>query len=180
MKKHLFGFAVFSLIVGSAIFVSSIFSAPKNVFVHVIETTGPHTPKTSCWARKRESVKTGSVSIKQAVLDLETKEIKFQLDVPKLDSPVALHFFTKDSEGTIYLATEFPFPVISNASGQHGVVKSNSWMKDLDGHQNLYVVAEHLSRRNFELGVSNPEFDETKAVAVTVNSRKAFYKTLRK
>lgn len=178
MKKHLFGFAIFSLIVGAAIFVSAIFSSPKEVFVPVVETTYETRVNSSCWKMKREYSKTDSVSVRQAVLDLETKEIKFQLDAPKPDSKVALHFFVKDAEGTYYLATELPAPLMQSASGLRGTIKSNYWLNNLSSYENLYVVPD--TNFNREMGAFYPKFDEGKAFAVTVNSGKGFYKSSRK
>ena len=179
MKKHLFGFAIFSLIVGSAIFVSVIFSAPREVTVPAVETVYELPVKSSCWKMKREYAKKDSLAVRQAVLDLETKEINFELYVPKTDSPVAMHFFVRDFEGTRYLATELSPLLSSTNNGVLGFTKTYSWLKNPDSYQNLYVVPEQISRRDYELGISNPKFVEDKAFAVTVNSGKAFYKSVR-
>jgi hypothetical protein len=184
MKKHLFGFAIFSLVVSTAIIVSAIFSSSHEVFMLVVETTYGTRVTTSCWKMKGEYSQTESVTAKQAILDLKAKEISFHLDIPNLDFPlesrIALHFFVKDIEGSYYLATEFPAPMIQNASGQRGIIKSNYWLNNLSSYQNLYVIPELISNRDFERGIFNPKFDESKATAVTINSGKSFYKTSRK
>jgi hypothetical protein len=55
MKKHLFGFAIFSFIVGTAIFASVIFNAPKEVMLPAVEPVPYETIKTSCWQTEEQT-----------------------------------------------------------------------------------------------------------------------------
>jgi hypothetical protein len=189
MKKHLFGFAIFSLIVGSAILVSSMFSSPRGVFVPVVETVSYDSTQNSCWKMKRksfevretEAVKISKPFVRQAVLDLNTKQLDWDLVVPESATSVALHFFAKDARGVRHLKTEFvPILSVDKPSANGGVLEFTSsylWLDKLGYYENLYVVPEAISRGELKRRSISPVFDETAATSVLLYTGQAGYPT---
>lgn len=168
MKKHIIGFAIFSLIVGSAVFIKALFYFPKETRVSYSYST-----RNSCWKMKREGHPITNVPIvRQAVLNLDDKQINWELAVPETNSRVALHFFTKDSKGTRYLATELApkgisgYPVLSYTSTYLGLINN------LGSRPNLYVVAEMIPSSDSQVRDFQPIFDENLATPVLVVSGK--------
>ncbi len=186
MKKHIIGFAIFSLIVGTTAFIYAMFNV-----VRVEEVPAPtyyqtYSPTKSCWKMKRElrESKLDSPKISQAVFNLKTKQLDWKLDTPEIAAPIRLHFFVKDENGTRYIASE---QILSSGlrSGQVGMDKraidmegregevkfTSSYLSldNLDSYENLYVIAERVpqTRVNYQ-----PKFDAVKATAVLVDSGK--------
>ena len=173
MKKHLFGLALFSLIVGSAIFFKAIFFASVYKY-DVIRTF----PENSCWKMKRETVqaqqtevKTTKPLIRQAIFNLNTKQMDWDLIVPETTS-IVLHFFVKDSLGARHLNSEFiPIYSVNKTGTNNGILEITSsflWLDNLDSYQNLYIVPEVMSRREFSKKGIRPVFDEISAVPVSL------------
>ncbi|MGI8493764.1 MAG: hypothetical protein ACR2L1_00435, partial [Pyrinomonadaceae bacterium] len=136
MKKHIIGFTIFSLIVSFAIFISVFFYLPEN-----IDVAAPAV-NSSSWKIKQGINKSKLPVIRQALLDLDTKQMSWDIYVPETDTPIALHFFVKESGGVRYLGSEV-VPFISSSSSNEINYKSSSFStyhpNSLD---NIYVVPE--------------------------------------
>jgi hypothetical protein len=171
MKKHIFGLAIFSFIVGSAAIVYSFFNVPEIVPVPAVITVSESQPvlmrKTSCKARVIK--KTGGVEIKQAVFNLHTGQFSWELATPDVDAQVALHFYSKDENGTRYIMTER----VNNKFSHNGILRYSSsygWLIKRKSHENLYVIAEfEPESENYNFSTSQPKFDALKATAVTID-----------
>lgn len=175
MKKHIFGLAIFSLIVGATAIVyaalgsaSCSMSAPVNepVFVEVPQ----YSSKTSCWKMKKDAAQTDGVFVKvnQAVINLQSKEFSWELAVSGSDAPIALHFFSKDGGNARYINTE----TISGKLAQNGLLRFNNtyqWISRRKSFGNLYVIAEFDSRAAIFGSSYQPTFDAARAVPVTVD-----------
>ncbi len=177
MKKHIFGLAFFSFIVGATAIIYSMFN-----FVNVEEVfVSPQTSTraTSCWKMKRESreSKFASPIIKQAVFDLKTKQLNWELATPKTDSnlKIALHFFVKDDKtGARYINSAL-VPVSSNPEGTINGTSSFQWLDNLQSYENLYVIAEYISLDKFKSKSYQPKFDAGKAASVLLYSGEQGY-----
>jgi len=169
MKKHILGFALFSFILGAAAFVYAMFNV-----VRVEEVPAPTYPqtyssKTSCWRMKsqlRES-NFGSPVIEQAVFNLRTEQFSWKLATTKTDLPIALHFFVKDSNKTRYIYSEQY--IAGSRDGELKFTSSRLSPDNLDSDENLYVIGEFVSpseryNKNFQ-----PEFDASRATAVSLD-----------
>jgi hypothetical protein len=168
MKKHLLGFALFSFIVGTAIFIYAMLN-----IVNIEEVTAPnyspnyYSKATTCWKMKHESNRTnfGSPMVKQAIFNLESKQLKWELDTSGVDAPIALNFFIKDENGTRYVNSTF-VPMLAYRNGLVTATSSYEWLDNLDSYENLYVIAEPISfgeRGNYNLPM---KFDASKATPV--------------
>ena len=187
MKKHLFGFALFSLIVGTAAFVYAIFNV-----VRVDEVPAPsyyqtYSPATSCWKMKRNVRESNfdAPKVSQAVFNVKTKQLNWKLDTPGTASSIALHFFVKDENGTRYIASEKTLSSglrsgqiemdkrAIDSGGRDGEVKFTSSYKSLDNlnsYENLYVIAESVSTSKIHNNNFQLEFDAAKAIPVLIDS----------
>jgi hypothetical protein len=168
MIKHYFGFALFSFIVGT----SAVIYAMVNV-VNVNEVTVPsystYSPGKSCWKMKRESRESNisSPTIRQAVINLKTKQLKWELDTSQVNTPIALNFFIKGENGTRYVSSTFLF-MIDYQDGSVDMTSFCEWLKNLDSYENLYVIAESVPTSAYKNKNFQPIFDQSKATAVLV------------
>ncbi len=189
MKKHLFGFALFSFIVGTTAFIYAMLNIVNIREVPVPAYSATYSPTKSCWKMKRESVepKFDSPKISQAVLNLKTKEFNWKLETPEIGAPIALHFFVEDKKGVRYIASEQVLMVVGrnmseemdkrliNVSGSLGKVKFTGSYLSLDNinaYQNLYLIAEFVSISQIRNNNFQPEFDAEKAIPVLIDSGK--------
>jgi len=168
MIKHYFGFALFSFIVGT----SAVIYAMVNV-VNVNEVTVPsystYSPGKSCWKMKRESRESNisSPTIRQAVINLKTKQLKWELDTSQVNTPIALNFFIKGENGTRYVSSTFLF-MIDYQDGSVDMTSFCEWLNNLDSYENLYVIAESVPTSAYKNKNFQPIFDQSKATAVLV------------
>ncbi len=181
MKKHLFGFALFSLIVGMSAFIYAMFNV-----VRVEEVSAPNysltAPAKSCWKMKRKfkESKIGSPIVRQAVFNLARKQINLEVllngsENAEVNLPVVFSFFQKDAKGIHYIGSEHN-STISNSLHESDeglttrITGSYDWLYNLESYSNLYVVAEFaptrtgFTKRNFQ-----PEFDAYKAFPVMLD-----------
>jgi hypothetical protein len=131
----------------------------------------------SCWKMKQASKGTSvsKLAVKQAVFDLQTKQFNWELTVPDIDEPVALHFFSNDEKGARYITSER----IHSKFSHNGFLKfSNSyvWLNKRKSFENLYVIAQFDSEmknrsENYQINSNEfqPKFDAAKATPVTVD-----------
>lgn len=170
MKQHIFGFILFTLIVGTAGLISAFFTElPNRDAIKVFEVPKTVEYKSSCWKHVKSSPeKTEGISARvvQAALNQKTKELETNLFIEREESSVknvivSLHFFTKDAKGTRYLATHIAFlePFFNRDNiATESITSSYKWLNDLDPNENLYVTAETKS--------STPKFSESYAVPI--------------
>ncbi len=176
MKKHILGLGLFSFIVSIAAVVYALFPVPEIIPVsEVITVSAPqYNAKRSCRMKVKEN-KVSLIEVRQAVLDLQTKQFNWELATPDIDEPIALHFFSNDDKGTRYIASE----QINNKFSHNGILKfsnSYSWLNKRKSYENLYVIAQFDSEavnysKNYQVygNKFQPKFDAAKATAVTVN-----------
>ncbi len=183
MNQNVFGVILFSLIVGTAMFVSAFFAvvpAPPTVVEKPLEASKP----TSCFTKKKvvnqtTPVGVANIKIMQAVLNQQTNQLDTDFFIKRENSQteavgVALHFFAKDGGKTRYLATQTvtvtpDFDYDNKAN--HAVTSSYQWLDDLKRRDNLYVIAEPSSSFNQSKNLE-PYFDEAKATAVLLDKGK--------
>lgn len=170
MKQHIFGFVLFTLIVGTAGFVSAVFTElPSRDAVKVSEVPRTVEYKSSCWKRVKPSSKQtwiSSARVVQATLNQKTRQLETDLLIERETKSfetvlVSLHFFTKDAKGTRYLATEKvwlePYFNTNNIAAQ-SITSSYKWLDELGSYENLYVTAETKG--------GTPTFSESNAMPV--------------
>ena len=168
MKKHFFGFALFSFIVGTAAVVYAMFNV-VSVEEVTVRNYSTYSPTKSYCKMKRELRESNvdSPTIKQAILNLKTKQLKWELAAPENNSKIALHFFIKDESGTRYLDS-----VLAPAYGhEYGTIRATSsylWLDNLESYENLYVTAEPISTSAYKNKNFQPKFDQSKATAVLI------------
>lgn len=174
MRKHIFGIAIFTLIVGSAVLISSLFVAvPKPNFV-VVEDNQINTTKTSCFKMKRKPqvYDSSGIKIKQAVLNWNSKVIDWEIYEPETGASVVLHLFAKGSQGVRYIATEV-MPIGSSAHNR--TVKYSTVYISLNHFsldENLYAVPELISVDDAQTKNFFPKFSEDSAAPVMINFAK--------
>lgn len=166
MKKHILGFALFSFIVGTAIFIYAILN-PFKVEKNSVPAFSPADLQVnSCWRMKRNlnAKRNNSPVIKQAIFNLQTKELNWELDTSNVNAPIALNFFVKGEKGTRYINTKV-IPMNAYHNGKTGAASSFLWLNNLDSYENLYVTAEPLSSDNVNF---SKDFDLSKAAPVLI------------
>jgi hypothetical protein len=152
MKKHFWGFALFCLIVGTAAFIYAKFNVGSIVKVNAPMGYSTYSQTKSCWKMKRESSRTrvGSPMVRQAIFDLRSKQLRWELDTSEVDAPIALNFFIKDESGMRYVNSV----LVPMAAYRHGsIIKATSsyeWLDKLDSYENLYVTAEPISQSAYQ------------------------------
>lgn len=168
MKKHFFGFAVFSLIVGTSAFVYSMFNVGSVEKVYTSVDYSNYAQKNSCWKMKRELNKAnaGLPTVKQAIFNLETKQLKWELDAAEVNTPIALNFFVKDEYGMRYVNSALVPRIAYRDGSAIRATSSYDWLDNLGSYKNLYVTAEPISSGTFENKNFPIEFDASKATAV--------------
>ncbi len=177
MKKHIIGFTLFSIIVGTAAFIYTMFNVVKveEVFTPAYS---PTYQRNSCWKMKRD-LKESNVSfliVRQAVFDLKTKQLNWELTAPQINSKIALHFFVKDKNETRYINSVLA-PGLSYENGVMKATSSYEWLDNLDSYENLYVMPEYTTREKFENKNVLPKFVAGKATSVLLYSGEQGYLT---
>lgn len=180
MKKHIFGIAIFSLIVGSAVLLSLLFVTPPDLASIVLKDNYVTKKETSCFVIKQKPLEKTSrqvydssgIKIRQAILNWHNKGIDWEISVPKTDASVALHLFAKGSKGFRHVATEV---VPLKTSSQNLMVKYSTMyisLNDFTPDENLYVVPELISAEDARMKNFYPKFSEESATPVIVNMAK--------
>ncbi len=173
--KHIIGLALFSFIVSAAAVVYALFNVPEIVPVYEIVLTPQYVPAQRTHCKMKKNTKINSIEVRQAVLDLQTKQFNWELSAPDVDEPIALHFFSKDNRGTRYIASE----QVADTFSRNGVLRfsdSYEWLNKRKSYENLYVIAQFASEaenysENYQVydNKFQPKFDAAKATAVTVD-----------
>jgi hypothetical protein len=169
MKKHIFGFALFSFIVGTTGFIYAMLSIVNIEEVKVPSYTQTYSPTKSCWKMKRETSREnlGSPLVKQATFNLASKQLRWELNTSQVNTPIALNFFIKGENGTRYVNSTF-VPTIAFRDGSVNATSSYEWLNNLDSYENLYVIAEPIAHGKRGNKNFSREFDANKATAVLV------------
>ncbi len=169
MKKHIIGFTLFSIIVGTAAFIYAMFNV-----VNVGEVFTPAYTQTyqrnSCWKMKRNLKETiNSSTITQAIFNLKTKKFSWNLSTVETDSPILLHFFVNDGKGTRYIGSDPAKNLVSD--GELNFSRSYTKLDKINSQTNLYLIAEMNAPSSYYEDQKSRQikFDASKAVAVTVD-----------
>ncbi len=103
MKKHIFGLAIFALIVVAAAIVYAVFNVSETIRVaevipvSAVQQNDLMSKPTSCWNMKPKSVKSNvdEPTIKQVVYDVKTKKFSWKLSMLNselnTDDPTIIH-----------------------------------------------------------------------------------------
>lgn len=189
MNKHIVGFILFNLIVGTSLIIAALsYSVPK--FDSVVVPATAETYTHSCWKNKSRFINnTTSPTVTQAVFDSRKHELEievfFQSDAKSIeDMRLALHFFVKDGDSTRFVATEnlshekiditdtqdiSDIYDTSERRMQKAEVSgtfSPGWLGDLKSHENLYIVPQIVPNAPYYDGYT-PVFNEANATPVT-------------
>lgn len=177
MRKHIFGFALFSFIITAAICIGIATTYKK---IDYFTKSFPAPPAISQTEAQSGEVDARSPTVSQAVLNMKTKRLdvelfydgnsKFQKSVPPL-----LKFFRKDANGTKFLgsvkldAPNFGYreffkntPKTKQISGVYNL------LDNLDAYDNLYVLAILDAATLDGTSPDAPVFDSRRAKAVTL------------
>ncbi len=188
MKKHIIGLTLFSFIVSAAAIVYAVFNVPE--IVQVAAQRYVVAERTHCKMKRAvDNSQADSPVVTQAVFDLKTKQLNWELVAPlssdskiavsfsDADSKIALHFFVKNKNGTRYLNSVL---TPSFATPENFVIKSSGsyeWLDNLDSYENLYVTAESTSWKKFHDKTVQPKFNAEKATSVLLYSGEQGYLT---
>lgn len=184
MNQNVFGVILFSLIVGTAIFVSEYFvTLPTPLPVYEKPITVKQDDY-SCSKQSRKAItQLTAIKVDQAVLDQTTNNLHISFHIkrhismtkdtlakiPESEtSKISLHFFDKSGSKTKYLGTEeMTITPHFGYGDQSNFAKyaSFKWLDDLQKHDNLYVIAESSVKFNKSASLE-PDFDEAKATSV--------------
>lgn len=171
MKQNIFGIVLFSVIVGTAVFVSESFvtlpTPPAVEEKPIVFESRNRCGKTSYQKG------TAKVKLSQAVLNPKTGQLFTSLALEKENTSadyigLTYHFYVKEGVKNQYLASETVAirPVFDiNNRANHEITSSYSWLDSLATKNNIYVIA--VSGGNgFGKHNSIPRFDETLATPV--------------
>lgn len=177
MKKHIFGFAIFSFIIGATVLVSGLLAtmfcsgSPVLLKTNYAESER----KTYCNMKRSQRYGTEKIKIEQAFLDQNNRELKTFIALKnsgKDSDPytVALHFFTKNGDQTRFVATENVY-FETGLKNNETTLKSLSWTDKLETTDNLYVQPEATWGLTKYKGIP-PGFDQTNAAPVLLSRGK--------
>ena len=176
MKKHIIGLTLFSVIVSAAAVVFAVFNVPEIVSVSVPQYVLAE--RTHCKMRQSANrSKIDSLMVTQAVLDLKTKQINWELSTSSANPGIALHFFVKNRNGTRYVNSELLPVIYRNEDVPMNGTSSYEWLDNLGSYENLYVAAEYTTWKKFQDKTVQPKFDAEKATSVLLYSGEQGYVT---
>lgn len=169
MNRNLWGFALFTLIFGTTVLVFNSFKVVDTDAVSAPVDYTNYARKTSCWRMKRQSVERdfGNPLIKQAMFNLDSKQLKWELDTARTETPIALNFFIGDENGIRYLNSSL---VPTSAFG-NGLIEARSsfgWLNKIKYDDNLYVVAQPLTVEDLKTKNYSTNFEPEKATSVLI------------
>lgn len=175
MTKHIAGFILFSLIVGtSAVVASLIGDAPDKMRSFTIRDDYAFYKRKKrrrrCRRRRKPReyrAKIVSHEITGAVFNRDTGLLTTSHTLRKLPygekrAKLVYHFYVSDEFETRHLRSQEVWGI---ALDSPTIVKNFEWLNRIDSKENVYVIAEY---RGFRDSKSVPEFDEVKAVRVLI------------
>jgi hypothetical protein len=196
MKKHVFGFALFSFIVAVAVVIGNL-PAFEPANVHLTDSYEEPQPRHFCSKKKPRSYDFSYAKIEQIVFDVKTKQMKIAFS-PQMRSDDAaddksytlrLHYFVKNGSETSFLKTQDIYVKSALDAENEWILTSSLWLDNLESYDNLYIVPEikenvsvnsfsvkhdgdESSRKNYES--KKPRFDYATAVPVLLSRGKDF------
>lgn len=192
MKKHVFGFALFSFIVAVAVVVGNL-PAFEPASVHLIDSYEEPQPRYFCKKRQSRNYDYQNAKIEQAVLDLKTKQLKISLSLPSQSGAaaaeeksytLALHYFVKNGSETRFLKTQNNYLNSAFDTENEWLLTSSEWLDALESYDNLYIVPEikeNVSVNSFSVKggdsinpKNQPRFDYSTAAPVLLSRGKDF------
>ena len=173
--KHIIGLSLFSFIVSATAIVYALFNVPEITPVYELVSTPQYVPAERIHCKMKKNSTAASVEIKQAVLNLQTKQFNWEFLTPDTDGAIALYFFSKDSNGTRYITSE----QVNNKFSYNGALRYSSsydWLNKRKSYDNLYVMVQfeseaenHSDDSRIYIEKVRPYFDPAKAIAVTID-----------
>ena len=153
MKQHIFGFILFTLIVGTAGLISAFFTElPSRDAVKVFDVQRTVEYKSSCWKQVKSPTGNFSARVVQATLNQKTKQLETDLLIERETSSVerinlTLYFFSNDTKGKAFHVTEKVWiePYFNSDNKATQTIKSSYRVNDLESYENLYVMVESKS-----------------------------------
>lgn len=184
MKRHLLGFALFNLIVGTALLVAILtksFPTPKTPYVYEVSKTSCRTNVRQNYETRKDYENNDSIKVTQAVLNEKMGKLNMSFDIQRetpstQDITVKLTFINtkakaeKDWNGEV--KTEFIKILPSfnvNNRAVYSLPLDYGQLKDLEKKDNLYVKAEIFkgTSNGFETSGQNNSFTEFTPILVT-------------
>ena len=155
MKKHILGFAIFNLIIGTAVFVSAIFyQSAKREYVYEVSSR-------SCWKQSKQpnEIKSNSVKIVQAFFTTYPKlsELEIEFSTP-ISQPVEIQLYKNSTSSALLTKTVTLLPNFDNKST---IKLYSKRIDDLRGLDNMYVTVRRLDE-----STAGNDFNKSDAVAV--------------
>ncbi len=174
MNRHIFGFILFSLIVGVSAIIYNFFFAPLAAIQPVYVFENQTQPRNYFHSEKFKRPGKTNAEVVQAVFDQNTSQMDVDLFLDRKNNSmdevaVRLDFFVKDGIKTRFLASEeilLPQFDFDNESTE-SVTLSYEWLNDLESVENLYVVPQTI-RNADSYSETTPRFDKANAMPVTV------------
>ena len=138
MKKHILGFVIFSLIIGTAVFVSAfVYKQVKREYVYEVSSR-------SCWKQSKQpnEIKSNSVKIVQAFFTTYPKlsELEIEFSTP-ISQPVEIQLYKNSTSAALLTKTVTLLPNVDNKSTIKLYYKR---IDDLRGLDNMYVTVRRL------------------------------------
>jgi uncharacterized protein YxeA len=147
MKKHILGFVIFSLIIGSAVFVSAMFykRAVKKEYVYEVS-------ERSCWREVKRETKNNPAPVKivQAVFNSKTKQ--FDVDFSTLPTQnVEVYLIYKkqndmDNWEAGYKMESLTLMSFPNYKTTQSLILP--WIKDLKSTDSMYVSIKSSNEKD--------------------------------
>jgi len=168
MAKHIIGLILFSLIVGTSVFVAGVsnYSSSVDVAKSYRLISKKKKKRRRRKRRCRPHHRSVTVSVNQVSFNRNSEVLSASFDPSRYGNGVVkLHFFAKDSHGTRFLKTEhMPYAGEGIES-----FKETSWLSRIDRQQNIYVMAE-VSRypRTWS---HQPDFDHGRATPLLISDK---------
>ncbi len=175
MKKHIFGLAIFSLIVGTAALVYAVFIVPATVQVAevipvsvALQDNSSGRP-TSCWNmnHKRQEANADQPIITQAVYNVKTKKLVWKLSFLANDSTV-IYFFAADEKG-VHRIDAFVAAKLSGSKQISSYTVDGEMLSNLSSKTNLYLMTKTKPIYVTDEIHAPIEFDSDKAFPVSID-----------
>ncbi len=172
MKKHIIGLTLFSFIVSAAAVVYAFFNVPEIIPVsEVVAVSAPQyvpVQRNHCKMRRQlEESEVNSSIITQAVFNMKTKKLSWNLVSADSDYPTLLHFFVKDEKGLRQIPSLYV--EYAEKDGELNFSESYGNLSRISPRANLYLIADtnsYLYSGDLKRVV---EFDSSKAIPVIID-----------
>ncbi len=170
MKKHIVGLALFSVIVSTAAVIYALFPVPEIAPVSETVYVPQNSYTKSCWKMQKELKKSriDSPVVAQAVFNMKTKNLIWELSSSKAKDFPILHFFVRDEKGvrlldSIRTAKYFTDGEATKFSNRY------SELNKLSSQANLYLILDTTEYSEIDETEHHIMFDIAKAIPVTID-----------